>query len=116
MRPAIVVGSLLLVAITAGCSSRPELRTETSTSAIRAAEAVGVDDAPRAALHLQLAKESLARAQVMSEKGDQDEARSLLTRAEADAELAILLSREQSVKKDAALAVEQVRQLQQRNR
>lgn len=116
MRPAILVGSLLLVAIAAGCSSRPPLHTETSTSAIRAAEAVGVDNAPRAALHLQLAKETLMRAQVMAEKGDRDEARSLLTRAEADAELAILLSREQSVTKDAALAVEQVRQLQQRNR
>lgn len=116
MRPAIVVGSLLLMALTVGCSSRPELRTDTSTSAIRAAEAVGVDNAPRAALHLQLAKESLERAQVMAENGDREEARSLLSRAEADAELAILLSREQSEKTDAALAMEQVRQLQLRNR
>jgi len=37
-------------------------------------------------------------------------------RAQADAELAILLSREQSVKTEAALAVDKVRQLQQENR
>lgn len=116
MRPAIMLGSLLLVAFAAGCSSNPPLRTDSSTAAIRAAEAVGVQDAPRAALHLQLARESVARAEVLAEKGEQDEARSLLMRAEADAELAILLSREQSEKKEAALAVEQVRQLQQDNR
>jgi len=116
MRPAIALGSLLLAAIAAGCSSSPPLRTESSTSAIRAAEAVGVDGAPRAALHLQLARESLERANVLAEKGDQEEARSLLMRAEADAELAILLSREQSERTEAALAVEQVRRLQQSNR
>ncbi|MBK7769472.1 MAG: DUF4398 domain-containing protein [bacterium] len=116
MRPVIAAASLILAIIAAGCSSNPPLRTDASSSAIHAAEAVGVEGAPRAALHLQLAKESLAQAQVLAEKGDRDEARSLLMRAQADAELAILLSREQSEKTEAALAVDKVRQLQQENR
>jgi hypothetical protein len=91
------------------------LRTESSTSAIRAAEEVGAKGVPRAALHLQLAKEELGRANGLAEKGDKDEAASLLMRAEADAELAILLSQEQGEKTEAAQAMERVRQLQKDN-
>ena len=115
MRHALTVGCLLFVVVAAGCSSSPPLRTESSTSAIRAAEAVGATDVPRAALHLQLAKEELDRAKVLAEKGDKDEAASLLMRAEADAELAILLSQEQGEKTEAAQAMERVRQLQKDN-
>jgi hypothetical protein len=111
MRHALMVGSLLFVAVAAGCSSSPALRTEPSTSAIRAAEEVGASDVPRAALHLQLAKEELDRARTLS-----DEAASQLLRAEADAELAVLLSREQTEKAEAAQAMERVRQLQSDNR
>jgi hypothetical protein len=53
---------------------------------------------------------------VLAENGDNDQAGSLLLRAEADAELAILLSREQNEKADATLAVERVRKLQSDNR
>jgi regulator of protease activity HflC (stomatin/prohibitin superfamily) len=116
MRHALMVGSLLFVAVAAGCSSSPALRTEPSTSAIRAAEEVGASDVPRAALHLQLAKEELDRARTLSDNGKKDEAASQLLRAEADAELAVLLSREQTEKAEAAQAMERVRQLQSDNR
>lgn len=92
MRHALMVGSLLFVAVAAGCSSSPALRTESSTSAIRAAEEVGASEVPRASLHLQLAKEELDRARTLSDNGKKDEAASQLLRAEADAELAVLLS------------------------
>lgn len=116
MRSVMTACCLLLVVAAAGCSSNPPLRTESSTSAIRAAEAVGAKAVPRAALHLQLAKEELDRAKVLAEKGDKDEAASLLMRAEVDAELAILLSNEQNEKLEAAQAMERVRQLQNDNR
>jgi len=116
MRHAILVGSLLLVAFAAGCSDSPVLRTESSTSAIRAAEEVGASDVPRASLHLQLAKEELDRSKNLAERGEKDKAASLLQRAEADAELAILLSEEQAEKTEAAQAMERVRQLQNDNR
>jgi hypothetical protein len=112
----VIVGSLLFVVVAAGCASSPALRTESSTSAIRAAEAVGASEVPRASFHLQLAREELALAKDLSERGKKDEAASLLLRAEADAELAILVSQEQAEKLDAAQAMERVRQLQSDNR
>lgn len=116
MRYRLMVGSLLLAGIAAGCSTSPALRTDSSSSAIRAAEEVGASAVPRAALHLQLAKEGLVRAEELSERGKKDQAASQLLRAEADAELAILLAREQDEKTEAAQAMARVRQLQNDNR
>lgn len=110
------VGSLLLVLVATGCASSPPLRTESSTSAIRAAEEVGADEVPRASLHLQLANEELAGARELAARGKKDEAASLLLRAEADAELAILLSKEQAEQSEAEQAMERVRRLQADNR
>lgn len=117
MRHMLLVGSLSFLALAAGCAgSKTVVRTESSTSAIRAAEEVGASEVPRASLHLQLAKEELARAMEFAERGEKDKAASMLLRAEADGELAILLSREQAEKLEAAQALERVRQLQNDNR
>lgn len=116
MRHALMLGSLLVVLTAAGCASSPPLRTESSTSAIRAAEEVGAGGVPLASFHLQLAKEELARAQRLAEDGDDDKAASMLLRAEADAELAILLSREQAEKLEATEAMERVRRLRANSR
>lgn len=116
MRHACMSGVLIAVALAAGCASQPALRTESSTSAIRAAEAVGANEVPRASLHLQLAKEELDRAQGLADRGEKDEAASQLLRAEADAELAVVLSREQAEKTEASQAMERVRRLQSDNR
>ncbi len=93
-----------------GCASAP-LRTEASTSGIRAAEEVGAAGVPQASLYLQLAREGLERAQKLAKDGESDRAASMLGRAEADAELAVALSREDSEKRDSLAAVERVRQL-----
>ena len=116
MRYVFMVAGLFWVALAVGCAGNPSLRSEASTSAISAAEAVGASEVPRASLHLQLAREELARAQVLAGKGDKDEAASQLLRAEADAELAVVLSRESDEKTEAAAAMERVRQLQRDNR
>ena len=65
--------------------------------------------------HLHLAKEELARAEALSAAGKKEQAASMLTRAEADAELAIALSHEQAEKTDAARAIERVRKLREDN-
>lgn len=115
MKYALLFGSLFLI-VASGCTSREALRTESSSSAIRAAEEIGADEIPRASFHLEAAREEVAQAKKLADEGDQDEAASMLLRAEADAELAILLSREQGEKADATLAKEQVLQLQKDNR
>jgi hypothetical protein len=113
MRYVLVVAGLLWF-VAAGCGAA-QLRTDESSAAIRAAEEVGAAGVPRAALHLQLARESLAKAVKLQAQGDAAQARSLLTRAEADAELAVVLSQEEAEKQEAAKAVERVRQLQLAN-
>jgi hypothetical protein len=105
------------IAIVAGCATAPPTRTtEASTSGIRAAEEVGATKVPRAALHLQLAKEELGHAEAMAAKDDTDQASSMLMRAEADAELAVALSRESTEKSEALAAMERVRQLRRDNK
>jgi hypothetical protein len=112
-RHLLMAGSFLFAA---GCAANPALRTEGSTSSIRAAEEVGAAKVPAAALHLQLAKEELEHAKGLAANGEKDQASSLLLRAEADAELAVALSREDTEKADARAAVERVHQLRQDNR
>ena len=111
MRHVLLLGLLVFVMSAAGCSSQAALRTESSSSAIRAAEEVGAGDVPLAAFHLQMAKDEIAAAKALSDNGDQDEAESLLLRAEADAELAILLSHQADEKQAAMDAMERVRKL-----
>lgn len=96
------------------CATTP-LRSEASTSEIRAAEEVGARKVPQAALHLQLAKEELAAAQALSANGEPEKAASMLTRAHADAELAVALSRHDSEKKEALAAMARVRELRSDN-
>ena len=112
----IMVFAVAVVAtvITAGCASAP-LRTEASTSGIRAAEEVGAAKVPQASLHLQLAKEQLERAKDLSAKDQKEQAASMLLRAEADAELAVALSHENAEMVEAKAAMERVRQLRQDN-
>ena len=108
--------AVVATAIAAGCASNPQpLRTEASTSGIRAAEEVGAAKVPQASLHLQLAKEELELAKGLAAKDEKKKAASMLLRAEADAELAVALSRGDAEKSEAQSAVERVRQLRQDN-
>lgn len=112
---AMLAGSVLFAAVIAGCGSSPVLNKEASTSAIRAAEESGASKVPSASLYLQLAKEELENAKGLAAKGEKEEAESMLLRAEADAELAVALSRGEADKTEAIQAIERVRQLRQNN-
>jgi hypothetical protein len=113
-RSLIVAGAVAATAFAVGCATVP-LHSERSTSGIRAAEEVGASQVPQAALHLQLAKEELHKAKALAKRRDHEEADSMLMRAEADAELAVLLSREDAEKAKAQAAVKRVKQLRNDN-
>src|SRR5205814_3324350 len=49
---------------------------------------------PQAALHLKMARDQLAEAQGLIDSGKNDEARLVLERANADAEVALMITRE----------------------
>jgi uncharacterized protein YpuA (DUF1002 family) len=106
--------AVLAAAMLAACAQTP-LRTEGSTSGIRAAEEAGADKVPQASLHLQFAKEELERAKELSAKGEKEKAASMLTRAEVDAELAVTLSHGDAERLEARAAIERVHQLRQDN-
>jgi hypothetical protein len=110
-----VAGSLVFAGVMTGCGTSPELNKEASTSAIRAAEEVGASTVPTAALYLQLAKEELESAKALSTKGEKEQAESMLSRSQADGELAVALSRGDADKTEATKAIERVRQLRQDN-
>jgi regulator of protease activity HflC (stomatin/prohibitin superfamily) len=110
-----IAGGILIAAAMTGCGSSPAVNKEASTSAIRAAEEVGASRIPTAALYLQLAKEQVERARGLAAKGDREEAESMLLRAQADAELAVALSRGDADKTEATQAIEKVRKLREDN-
>ncbi len=116
MNIAMLTGGVLLAVMIAGCGSSPVIvNQEASTSAIRAAEEVGASKVPSASLYLQLAKEELENAKLLAAKGEKEQSESMLSRAQADAELAVALSRGDAAKKEATQALERVRKLQQDN-
>jgi len=117
IRISIFVGLIFIAFGIAGCGSSPEVvDREASTSAIRAAQEVGAKDVPSAALYLQLAKEQLDKAEALAAKGEKKQAESMLLRAQADAELAIVLSHGDKDKTEATAALERVRKLRQNNK
>ena len=113
---AILAGSLLTGLFIVGCGSNAVVvDEELTTSSIRAAEEVGAGDISSASLYLQLAKEELVKAQNFAENGDKEKAESMLLRASADGELAVALSRSETDKREAADAMERVKQLRLEN-
>jgi hypothetical protein len=102
------------LAMMAGCASAP-LNTEESTSGIRAAEIAGAEKVPKASLHLKLAKEELILAKRYEAKNEMIKAQSMLLRSEADAELALILAREESEKSKSRAELENIRILKKEN-
>ncbi len=95
------------------CASTPPPhdRQASSEAAIRAAKEIGAAQVPQAALHLKFAQEWLDKAKAQMREGDNAEASYTLLRAQADAELALALARENKTSTDAQAILERVRAL-----
>jgi hypothetical protein len=115
-----VIGAVALLfgACASSVSVAPQMTRAKST--VTAAEAVGAEQHPRAALHLKMAKDQLMLAEQRLSRGDAhlvDEEESvsviwLLERAQADAELALALAQSGEAKEQAHEASTRIRQLQ----
>jgi len=116
MNMARLVGYVLFALAIVSCGTSPVVvNKEASTSAIRAAEEVGAAKVPSASLYLQLAKEELENAKILAAKGEREQSISMLSRAQADAELAVALSHGDADKTEATQALERVKNLRQEN-
>jgi hypothetical protein len=108
--------SLLLVGLLVpGCAPTVALHTETESAAIRGAEEVGASKIPAAALYLHYAKEELDEAKNLYASGMKKQAECMLMRAQADAELAIAMTREATQRAEADAAVDRIRALRIEN-
>src|SRR5260370_20781759 len=92
--------AIVLFALAPGCATAqaPTARMEASAAAIRAAEEVGAPRVPRAALHLQLAREESQSARRLIGGGQPELAESQLLCSEAVANPALAPSREEGTR------------------
>jgi hypothetical protein len=104
---------LAALAFATGCASQqvPPARFADAQSAITAADAVGAQHEPRAALHLKMARDELTKARAFAKEGDDEEAQLALARASIDAEIALMVTREAAARRDAEKAAQEVQSL-----
>jgi tryptophan 2,3-dioxygenase len=100
-----------VLAVLATACAKDALDTGAASATARSAELVGANETPVAQFHLKLAEEQIALAAALAEDGKEDRAESLLMRAEADAQLALLLAREEDERSAADEAVRRVGEL-----
>jgi Domain of unknown function (DUF4398) len=101
--------------VACGGSALPPARVADTQSSISAATAVGADQNPQAALHLKMARDQLQEAQGLINSGKTDQARLVLERADADAEMALMITREAQASDSVKKAQADVDALQNRN-
>ncbi|HVJ16391.1 MAG TPA: DUF4398 domain-containing protein [Polyangiaceae bacterium] len=110
-----VLGAFSTLAACGGAAV-PQEQLTSAKAAASGAEVGGAAEDPKAALHLKLAKEGIATAEHLIEEGDNEEAERALWRAQADAELALSLSKQTKSKAEAAEASEQLERLQKKGK
>jgi len=106
----------LVASFIVGCggSSLPPAKAADTQASISAAAAVGAEQNPQAALHLKMARDQLKQAQHLLEDGKDEEARLVLERATADAEVALIITREAQASANVRKAQSDVEALQNR--
>lgn len=90
-----------IAAFAAACAGRippPTDRLASSEAAIRSAKELGAESDPQAALHVRLADEQVGIARQFMQHDENRRADLVLQRSKADAELAIMLTRERAAK------------------
>lgn len=85
---------LTLSVVACGGTSLPPAKVADTQSSISAAAAVGADQNPQAALHLKMARDQLKQARDLVADGKDDQAQLVLERADADAAVALMITRE----------------------
>ena len=100
----ICIAAVAWLGIGCGSSEVPAKQLADTEASIRAAREVGAEDTPKAALQLKIAQDGLARAQKLSADDENEEARTVLQEAELDAELAVLLAKQEKVEASASQA------------
>ncbi|MGB5812251.1 MAG: DUF4398 domain-containing protein [Polyangiales bacterium] len=107
-------GVAALAAVGCGSASMNQRQLADVQGAVRAAEEVGAQRIPDAALHLKLAREQIAYAEGLYKDDEPKRGSRMLDRAEVDAELALSLAKAEDVREEAREAKEQVDELRRK--
>jgi outer membrane PBP1 activator LpoA protein len=105
----IVLSMIALAGLTAACGSsypQPTERLAQSEAAIRSAKELGAQNDPQASLHVKLADDQMNTAKHLIKDGENKRADLVLQRAQSDAELAVMITRERAAKTQAQTARE----------
>ena len=104
---------ILIAATAAACAATPVPADKyaRARAAIRSAEVMKVDQSRTGALYLQQAHEAIDQANKSLKNGDNERARNLLIRAEADANAAVHMVRAERAKEDMTATLANVREL-----
>jgi hypothetical protein len=97
-----------------GGAAVPQEQLSSAQAALKGAEVAGAAEDPKASLHLKLAREQIEKAKALIADNDNEEAARVVDRAQADADLALVLAREARAKREATEAREQVEELKRR--
>lgn len=114
MKPTSLLLAGALGTVCSGCfggAPVPADKLARSQAAVHAAEMIGADKSTEGSRHLRAAKEQLAEGKKLIVAGDQEAAGFLLQRAEADAELAMNITREAVAVADAEKTRDEIRNL-----
>lgn len=99
-----LVGVIALAALLTGCATTQTIESTTlaqTESPLRAAEELGADQVPAAALHTAYARDQIKVAKKYADEGDQRRANLMMKRAQLDAELAVLLAKSATASAEA---------------
>jgi hypothetical protein len=111
------LGLPLLLLTLAACGSSippPADKLASAEAAARSARELGADREPKAQLHLKLASEQIDQAKKLMNDGDNGRADLVLQRASADAELAVMLAKENTARSEADSAKARVNKVKGR--
>lgn len=105
----------LLLSFLVGCGSSlppPSDRLASAEAAARSARELGAEKDPKAQLHLKFASEQIEGAKKLMADGNNKRADLVLQRANADAELSVMLAKENAARAEADRAQQKVKDLE----
>ena len=110
MRPKLLAAVLCLTLF--GCAGTrvipvPNERRVQAEASLKAAEGAGASRVPEAARHLEFARQQIADAERLLVEGEQEAAELRFMQAEADADLALALTRSVPLEREARRATQQ---------
>jgi len=116
MRKTLFITVILIASLLMACGSSvapPSDRLSSAEAASRSAKELGANNDPKAQLHLKLATEQIDQAKKLMADGDNKRAELILQRANADAELSVMLAKEANAKTEADKAQQTVKKIKE---